>query len=168
MSKIRIPTPLRHYTQGKDELEVSGATVHEALKNLEQLAPGIGSRICDDKGEPRRFVNIFINEIDIRQLQGSQSPVKPTDIISIVPAIAGGTPKTPPSLTSQELLNTSDTTKSTLLASKCLPFFTIHSRINNFNSFLANSFKNFFLSVILISASTLSATTLLYTTIQVS
>ena len=66
MPKVRIPTPLRSYTQNKDEVSVSGATVREVLASLEQSYPGIGARLLDEKGALRRYVNIFHNDEDIR------------------------------------------------------------------------------------------------------
>jgi len=87
---VRIPTPLRPLTQGKDQLEIEGSSVREALENLETVAQGMRARICDDKGELRRFVNIFLNDEDVRHLDGLDSSIKDGDVLSIVPAIAGG------------------------------------------------------------------------------
>jgi molybdopterin synthase sulfur carrier subunit len=86
---VRIPTPLRTLTGGKDEVEAKGATVREVIDDLERRYPGIKERLCDDKGV-RRFVNIYQNEEDIRFLDSLQTAVKDGDSISIVPAIAGG------------------------------------------------------------------------------
>lgn len=90
MATVRIPTPLRKLTQGKEEVSVQGATVGALITNLESQFPGIKERICDDGGQVRRFVNIFANDEDIRFLQNLDTPVKDSDEISIVPAIAGG------------------------------------------------------------------------------
>lgn len=90
MPVVRIPTPLRKYTQGQEEVTVAGATVSELLTNLEASSPGIRERICDDKGAVRRFVNIFVGDEDIRFLQNLETSVAERDEISIVPAIAGG------------------------------------------------------------------------------
>ena len=87
---VKIPTPLRPLTRGRDSLPVAGSTVREALESLERECPGIRGRVCDEQGEMRRFVNLFLNEEDIRQLKGLDTPVKDGDILSIVPAIAGG------------------------------------------------------------------------------
>jgi molybdopterin/thiamine biosynthesis adenylyltransferase/rhodanese-related sulfurtransferase/molybdopterin converting factor small subunit len=92
MPTIRIPTPLRSFTKGKDEVTVAGATVREVVAQLGQTFGGVRERIVDDKGEIRRFVNVFVNEDDIRSLQGLDSRVADRDVISIVPAIAGGAP----------------------------------------------------------------------------
>jgi molybdopterin synthase sulfur carrier subunit len=90
MAKVRIPTPLRKLTSGQEEVVAAGATVGELIESLESSHPGIKARICDDDGKVRRFVNIFANDEDIRFLQNLDTPVKDSDEISIVPAIAGG------------------------------------------------------------------------------
>jgi len=90
MPTVRIPTPLRKLTQGKEEVAAAGTTVGAIIADLEKNYPGIKERLCDEKGQVRRFVNIFQNEEDIRFLQNLDTPVKDTDEISIVPAIAGG------------------------------------------------------------------------------
>lgn len=90
MATVRIPTPLRKLTEGKEEVAAAGATVGELIADLEKNYPGIKARICDDDGAVRRFVNIFANDEDIRFLQNLETPVKDSDEISIVPAIAGG------------------------------------------------------------------------------
>lgn len=86
---VRIPTPLRTLTQGKDEVEAQGASIRDLIEDLEKNFPGIKERLCDDKGV-RRFVNIYQNEEDIRFLENLDTKVKDGDSISIVPAIAGG------------------------------------------------------------------------------
>ncbi|MCA9655476.1 MAG: MoaD/ThiS family protein [Myxococcales bacterium] len=90
MATVRIPTPLRKYTAGAEEVSISGSTVGAVLESLEAAHPGIRERICDDKGAVRRFVNIFVGEEDIRFLDNLQTAVKDDDEVSIVPAIAGG------------------------------------------------------------------------------
>lgn len=90
MAIVRIPTPLRKLTDGKEEVTASGATIADVITALEQSYPGIKARICDESGQVRRFVNIFTNEEDIRFLQNLDTPVSEKDEISIVPAIAGG------------------------------------------------------------------------------
>lgn len=90
MATIRIPTPLRKLTQGKEEVSVTGATIGAVIVSLESQFPGIKERICDESGQIRRFVNIFANDEDIRFLKNLETPVKDSDEISIVPAIAGG------------------------------------------------------------------------------
>ena len=88
--KVRIPTPLRTFTKGLDEVDVAGETVRAAIDDLERNYAGIKDRICDEKGV-RRFVNIFLNdEDDIRFLEGLDTKLKAGDTLQIVPAIAGG------------------------------------------------------------------------------
>ncbi|MDB6029108.1 MAG: MoaD family protein, partial [Verrucomicrobiales bacterium] len=88
--KVRIPTPLRKLTNEQDLVEVQAATITEAIKELQIKFPGIQERLVDEKGEVRRFVNIYVNEEDIRFLQNQHTPLKDADEISIIPAIAGG------------------------------------------------------------------------------
>ncbi|HEY2775694.1 MAG TPA: ubiquitin-like small modifier protein 1 [Candidatus Binatia bacterium] len=90
--RVRIPTPLRKYTAGKDAVAAEGATIAAILDDLEKSCPGLKERICDSEGAVRRFVNLYINGDDIRFLDNTGSPVKDGDEISIVPAIAGGAP----------------------------------------------------------------------------
>lgn len=88
--KIRIPTPLQRLTGNKSEVEGKGKNIAELLQDLEAKYPGIKDRICDEKGKIRRFVNIYVNEEDVRFLQGEQTEIKDGDEVSIIPAIAGG------------------------------------------------------------------------------
>jgi sulfur-carrier protein len=90
MATVRIPTPLRKLTNGHEEVVAFGATIGELLADLEKQFPGLKERICDDKGQLRRFVNVFANDEDIRFLQNLDTPITDKDEISIVPAIAGG------------------------------------------------------------------------------
>lgn len=90
MATVRIPTPLRKLTEGKEEVAAAGTTVGQVIEDLDKSYPGIKARICDDSGQVRRFVNIFANDEDIRFLQNLDTPVKDGDEVSIVPAIAGG------------------------------------------------------------------------------
>lgn len=90
MVKVRIPTPLRPLTHGKGEVEAHASTVLEMIDNLNSTHPGLRDRLCDEKGELRRFVNIYVNEEDIRFLKGKETTLKDGDEVSIVPAIAGG------------------------------------------------------------------------------
>jgi len=87
---VRIPTPLRRFTGGAEEVSASGGTVAVLVHDLEQRHPGIKERICDDEGKVRRFVNIFVNGDDIRFLNNLDTAIKDGDEVSIVPAIAGG------------------------------------------------------------------------------
>ena len=87
---VRVPTPLRRFTAGKDEVAAAGASIRAVIEDLEHRHPGLKERLLDDKGELRRFVNIYLNGDDIRFLDQLNSKVKDGDDISIVPAIAGG------------------------------------------------------------------------------
>lgn len=87
---VRIPTALRKLTADKETVEAKGATIAEIIDCLEENYPGIKERICDESGQVRRFVNIFLNDEDIRFLEATGTLVKDGDEISIVPAIAGG------------------------------------------------------------------------------
>ena len=88
--KVRIPTPLRKLTQDKEVVPASGANIQALIEDLEQQFPGLKERLCDEKGELRRFVNIYLNDEDIRFAQGKQTTLKDGDEVSIIPAIAGG------------------------------------------------------------------------------
>jgi molybdopterin synthase sulfur carrier subunit len=90
MIKVRIPTPLRPLTKGQGEVEAKAATISEMIETLNSNHPGIKDRLCDATGELRRFVNIYVNEEDIRFLDGKNTMLKEGDEVSIVPAIAGG------------------------------------------------------------------------------
>lgn len=88
--KVRIPTPLRKLTNEQELVEVSAGTVADAIAALQKLFPGIQERLIDESGQVRRFVNVYVNEEDIRFLQNQDTPLKAGDEISIIPAIAGG------------------------------------------------------------------------------
>lgn len=90
MPTIRIPTPLRKLTGERETIEAEGTTVGELLAAMDQSYPGLRERICDDQGQVRRFVNVYVNDEDIRFLKDQATPVKSSDEVSIVPAIAGG------------------------------------------------------------------------------
>lgn len=87
---VRIPTPLRAVTKGSAEVQGKGATVADLIDDLEQSYPGLKERLVDDTGDLRRFVNIYVNQEDVRFLQGQKTALKDGDEVSIVPAIAGG------------------------------------------------------------------------------
>ncbi|HXU87560.1 MAG TPA: ubiquitin-like small modifier protein 1 [Methylomirabilota bacterium] len=90
MPTVRIPTPLRQAAKGNAEVKTAGDTVDDVMADLERQFPGLRERLVDDSGELRRFINIYVNEEDIRFLEGRKTALKDTDIVSIVPAIAGG------------------------------------------------------------------------------
>lgn len=87
---IRIPTPLRNLTGGEAEVSVNAGNVRDAIEALESSHNGIKERICDEDGSVRRFVNVFLNDEDIRFLENLETPLSDGDSLSIVPAIAGG------------------------------------------------------------------------------
>ena len=87
---VRIPTPLRRVTNGQDKVNVEGATINEIVSSLESEFPGMKERLCDEQGELRNFVNVYVNGEDVRFLEGINTPTKEGDEISIVPAVAGG------------------------------------------------------------------------------
>ncbi len=90
MATVRIPTPLRKLSADRDELDISAANVSEMIEKLEQECPGIKDRICDENGEVRRFINLYVNNEDIRFLDGKDTKLEDNDSVSIIPAIAGG------------------------------------------------------------------------------
>jgi molybdopterin converting factor small subunit len=87
--RVQIPTPMRQHTQGKATVEASGATVQAVLEDLGRQFPGINERLFDN-GQVRRFVNVYLNDEDIRYLDNLGSAVKDGDELSIIPAVAGG------------------------------------------------------------------------------
>ncbi len=88
--KVRIPTPLRKLTEGKDEVTAEGSTVREVIEDLERRYPGIKERICEEDGSIRKFVNLYVNDEDIRFKHNLDTELKDGDELSIIPAIAGG------------------------------------------------------------------------------
>ena len=90
MSSVFIPSPLRRYTAGQSKVQVSGSTITELIENLERQYPGVKSRLCDESGQIKRYVNVFVNDEEIRALQGASTRLADKDEISIVPAMAGG------------------------------------------------------------------------------
>lgn len=90
VAKVLIPTPLKQYTGYQEEVAVEGSTVRELLKDLIDHYPGLKSHLYNEKGHLRNFVNIYLNDEDVRHLSREETKVGENDIISIVPAIAGG------------------------------------------------------------------------------
>lgn len=88
--QVLIPTPLRRFTGGAARVGVDGATVGAVLDALESAYPGIGAQVRDDGGEIRRFVNVFVNGVNVRDADGAATGVKPGDEVGIIPAMAGG------------------------------------------------------------------------------
>jgi molybdopterin synthase sulfur carrier subunit len=89
-AKVRIPTPLRKLTHDQEVVEVASGTIGSVFRELQGRFPGIQERLVDEGGNVRRFVNVYVNEEDIRFLQNSDTPIRDNDEISIIPAIAGG------------------------------------------------------------------------------
>ncbi|HEV2501086.1 MAG TPA: MoaD/ThiS family protein [Terriglobia bacterium] len=88
--KVMIPTPLRQYTERKEAVEIEASSVADALQRLTAQFNGLRKHLYNDEGKLRSFVNIYLNDEDIRYLQKDKTPVNPNDVISIVPSIAGG------------------------------------------------------------------------------
>lgn len=89
-AKVRIPTPLRKLTNNEELVEVEAGTVGSAIGELQSRFPGVKERLLDESGAVRRFVNVYVNEEDIRFLANQETPLKDGDELSIIPAIAGG------------------------------------------------------------------------------
>ncbi|MFM7877508.1 MAG: MoaD/ThiS family protein [Microcystis panniformis] len=88
--KVLVPTPLQQFTKNKATVECSASNVGDLIESLEASFPGIKDRLCDKDGAPRRFLNFYVNSEDIRFLDGTKTPLKDGDEVSIVPAVAGG------------------------------------------------------------------------------
>ena len=89
-AKVRIPAPLRKLTKDQAVVEASGADVQEVIASLDKNFPGLRERVCDESGQIRRFINVFVNGEDIRFKEGAKTKVAAGAEVSIVPAIAGG------------------------------------------------------------------------------
>jgi molybdopterin synthase sulfur carrier subunit len=87
---VRIPTPLRRVTNGAGEVHAKGGDVGELIEDLDRQYPGLRERLVEESGELRRFINIYVNQEDLRFLSGRETALKEGDEVSIVPAIAGG------------------------------------------------------------------------------
>jgi molybdopterin synthase sulfur carrier subunit len=90
MSTVFIPSSLRRYTAGQSKVQVNGDTINEVIEDLERQYPGVKSRLCDESGQIKRYVNVFVNDEEIRTLQGGDTSLTDKDEVSIVPAMAGG------------------------------------------------------------------------------
>ncbi|MBD2595747.1 molybdopterin synthase sulfur carrier subunit [Nostoc sp. MBR 210] len=87
---VLIPTALQKFTNSQATIECTGSSIAELFNSLEKHCPGIKERLCDEHGQPRRFLNLYVNSEDIRFLDGTATPLKDGDEVSIVPAVAGG------------------------------------------------------------------------------
>jgi molybdopterin synthase sulfur carrier subunit len=85
-----VPTPLRKITEGKSKVTVEAATVIDVINRMETDYPGFRDRVLESDGEIKRFINVFVNGVDVRTLQGKGTPVKDNDEVAIIPAMAGG------------------------------------------------------------------------------
>lgn len=88
---LYIPTPLRRLTRGKSKVHLTAANIAEMIEHAETQYPGFRERVLDADGEIKRFINVFVNGVDVRTLQGQATPVKDGDEVSVIPAMAGGT-----------------------------------------------------------------------------
>jgi len=88
--KVIIPTPLQKLTRNQTDVEANGSNIRELIDDLEKHFPGLKERICDETGKVRRFINIYVNEEDVRFLKQDDTSLKDGDEVSIIPAIAGG------------------------------------------------------------------------------
>jgi sulfur-carrier protein len=88
--KVLVPTTLQTFTNNQATIECEGTSVADLLEQLEVSCPGIKARLCDDSGQPRRFLNLYVNDEDIRFLEGTATALADGDKLSIVPAVAGG------------------------------------------------------------------------------
>ncbi len=88
--KIIIPTPLRQYAENRDSVKLSGQNIGELLNNLMQKFPNMKKHLFSEDGQIRNFVNVYVNDDDIRYLENSETRLKEGDVISIIPSVAGG------------------------------------------------------------------------------
>jgi molybdopterin synthase sulfur carrier subunit len=89
-TKVRIPTPLRKLTKEQSEVDAAGSTIRDIVDDLEKQFPGFKERMCDENGELRRFVNVYVGEEDIRFMDGLDTKISEGEQVSIIPAVAGG------------------------------------------------------------------------------
>jgi molybdopterin converting factor small subunit len=90
MATVLVPTPLRRFTAGQSKVLVDATNVGSLIQQMEADFPGVGSKLLDEHGEIKRFINVFVNDDEVRTLQGLSTPVGGDDRVSIVPAMAGG------------------------------------------------------------------------------
>jgi molybdopterin synthase sulfur carrier subunit len=88
---IYLPTPLRRHAGGAKEIAVSGNTIREVFSGLQESHPGLAEQLWNSEaGEIKKYLSVFLNDENIRNMQGADTPVKESDVISVIPAIAGG------------------------------------------------------------------------------
>jgi molybdopterin synthase sulfur carrier subunit len=90
MATIFVPTPMRKLTAGQGKIQIEAATLQEAIERADASYPGFRERVLDNEGEIKRFINVFVNGVDVRKLQGRATPVHETDEVAVIPAMAGG------------------------------------------------------------------------------
>jgi len=90
MATVYVPTPLRRLTGGQSKVEATGQDIAAVFQAMDEQFPGVSEKLLDEDGRVKRFINVFLNDDEIRSLQGMSTPVKESDRVSIVPAMAGG------------------------------------------------------------------------------
>lgn len=90
MATVLVPTPLRRLTGGQAKVEAAGSDIGTLIQAVDAQYPGVADKLLDDDGNIKRFINVFVNETEVRSLQGMHTPVQDSDKVSIVPAMAGG------------------------------------------------------------------------------
>ncbi len=90
VATLFVPTPLRKLTNGQSKVQLNGANIADLIERAETQYPGFRERVLDTDGEIKRFINVFVNGVDIRTLQGKATPVQDSDQVSVIPAMAGG------------------------------------------------------------------------------
>ena len=90
MATIFVPTPMRKVTGGNGKIQIRANTLQEAIDGADAEYPGFRERVLDNQGEIKRFINVFINGVDVRKLQGRETPVHDNDEVAVIPAMAGG------------------------------------------------------------------------------
>jgi molybdopterin synthase sulfur carrier subunit len=90
MATVLVPTPLRRLTNGESKVLASGDSIAAVFRAVNEQYPGFDEKLIDDEGNVKRFINVFVNNDEIRTLQGMETPVSDSDQVSIVPAMAGG------------------------------------------------------------------------------
>lgn len=90
MATIFVPTPMRKVTGGQAKIQVQAATIRQAIEQANAAYPGFSERILDQGGEIKRFINVFVNGVDVRKLNGRDTPLRDADEVAVIPAMAGG------------------------------------------------------------------------------
>jgi sulfur-carrier protein len=88
--EVRVPTVLRRHTAGEKKVQAAGDDLRALIADLDERFPGLGERLVDDRGQLHRFINVYVNDEDVRFLGGIQTPLEDGDVVSVLPAVAGG------------------------------------------------------------------------------